>query len=604
MPSKKSFVIAAATLIIVQLLCFGPIITHVGFYLDDWATLCFLHFAPKEGDYLGLLHYYLVNDSRVLIRPLEVLHFGTIYFLAQDKPLLYHVVNLIFETICSVLFYLLLLRLTARQSIALAGALFLALYPSHDSTHYWVICSSVALSLALYLASALASVRACDLWGAVDAKKPKEALIYAALSFVFFVLSLLNYETFLPLAAVTVVICLVLTWRGQGAKKDKRLLLVQSVLAAAPPALATVLLLVFLKVIVPMMGHGYAHAIKLDPTVMLATIGRGLALNAPFEAIQFFLSQAHAALTALTSSEIIRLVALLAVAAGALVFLARGDWSQGDEASMDASVEDGGARRNIALLAPVDLIVIGLFTIFVSYTIFGLSPDYMPTYITLVNRVNTGASLGVGLVLAGLCCLWESFLRSGKNQNQNQSQGRDNKLLYVVSLTAAASCALLLFTLADWGLSKPWIVSWTTQKEVRQSLTKLPANLDKDASILLISCPRYVMWSPVFDGVWDYQNMVRITLDRPEFKANVVSERLSMTPSGIKDVSYGYECGSYPFDKLFLMVAPHPELIPVRNPAAFVELVEQRGMTFGLDKKTLSKWREQSAQTPKLDASH
>lgn len=581
MSKKKSFCLALTGLIAVQLLCFGPILTHVGFYLDDWATLCFLHFAPREGGYLGLLHYYLFNDSRVLIRPLEVLHFGTIYFFGGDKPFLYHAVNLVFEIICSALFYWLLLRLTGRRALAYIGALLLLVYPSHDSTHYWVICSSVALSLGLYLGSLAAALQARDHFAAAD---KKGALSWASGGFLLFLLSLLNYETFLPLAAVTVVICMTLTWR-EG--KDARTVLLQGALAAAPASLATAALLVFLKVIVPRLGHGYAHAIKLDPSVMFATIGRGMALNTPPEALAFFGGQAQLAVAALTSSEIIRLIALLLVSLAVLVLLARGDSAE--------SLDEKPASR----LQGADMVLVGMFTIFVSYTIFGLSPDYMPTYITLVNRVNTGAAVGVGMIVLGLL-QWAALL-AGRFA---AGKIRSDSVAYISLLGIFSTAALALFTLADWGLSRPWIVSWTTQKQVRESLLKLPADLDKTASILLISCPRYVMWSPVFDGVWDYQNMVRITLNQPDFKANVVSERLSLTPQAIKDVSYGYECGNYSFDKLFLMVAPHPELIPVRTPGAFIDMVERKGMTFGLDKKTLSKWREQSAPAPKLEASH
>ena len=94
--------------------------------------------------------------------------------------------------------------------------------------------------------------------------------------------------------------------------------------------------------------------------------------------------------------------------------------------------------------------------------------------------------------------------------------------------------------------------------------------------------------------------MVRITLDQPNFNANVVSERMSITKAGIKDISYGYECGVYPFNKLFVMVAPHPKLYPISSGVALADIVEARGLSFGLDKKTLSKWREQC----KLDTSH
>ncbi len=583
----KSLLFVITALVLIQLLCFWPIVTHVGFYLDDWATLSYLHFAPKDGGYLGLLHHYFTSDSRVLIRPIEVLHFGTIYFLSGEKPLLYHVVNLVFEAASSLLFYGVVVRLTGRTSLAFIAALFLLLYPSHDSTHYWMICSSVALSLALYLGSLQSSLQAADLYLAGD---KNASYLYQTLGLVLFFVSLLNYETFLPLASINVLAVLAVAYRQQG---DWRKSLAPALITMAFFAVAAVLFVIFLKVIVPMLGHGYAHAIKLDPQVMCSTIVRGLALNAPNEALPFFLSQAQAAAAALSSSEIIRLVALIAVASGAAFFLIGTDKKLSDIQAIQAlePLQPLQPLLSRQPLRPLDLALLGLFTIFISYTIFGLSPDYMPIYTTLVNRVNTGASLGVVLVLVALM-QWLGQIISKRHA------------LFAATLTVAAAAGVLLFSLADWGLAKPWIVSWTTQQQVRDSLAQIKGKIDPTASLLLISCPTYVMWAPVFDGVWDFQNLARITLDQPNFNANVVSGRLSVTPTAIKDVSYGYECGSYKFDKLFLMVAPHDELLRVSSPTAFIEAVEHRGMTFGLDKKTLSKWREQAAAAPKLEPSH
>jgi hypothetical protein len=71
--------IALVSLVALELLVFLPIISRVGYYLDDWATLAYLHFAPKDSLF-NFLYSYFINDGRVLIRPLEVLHYGLIYW--------------------------------------------------------------------------------------------------------------------------------------------------------------------------------------------------------------------------------------------------------------------------------------------------------------------------------------------------------------------------------------------------------------------------------------------------------------------------------------------------------------------------------------------
>ena len=580
MTSCKSLLLLLLSLILLQALCFGPIFGHVGFYLDDWATLCILHFAPKEGGFFGLLHHYLFNDSRVLIRPLEVLHYGTLYWLFGEKPLPYHISNLAFEALNSLLFYCILIRLTGRRALSYAGALVLLLYPSHDAAHYWAIASSLILSLVFYLASLRSSIKATDLY--LEGSKSKSWL-FQAFSFIFFILSLYNYENFAPFLAVSALVSLALAYRQNGRIKGA---ILQGVITAAPLAVAMGSLLFYLKAIVPKLGKGYAHAVTVDPANVIAVLSRGLCLNAPPEALQFFVGQAQTAAAALTSTEGLRLAALVAVATASIIYCLRLD--QGDPSGA------GGP----ALLKTMDLLLLGLFTVFVSYTIFGLSYDYMPTYISMVNRINIAPSVGVALVIVALAQGLEKLAAARRH-------------VYVMVMALGTAACTVLYTLTTWGLAKPWVVSWTTQKQVRDSVFSLKGKIDKDASVLLINCPRYVMWSPVFDGVWDFQNMVRITLEEPDFNASVVSERLSLTDKGLTDVSYGYKCGTYPFDKLYLMVAPHAELVPVRSGAEFVDIVGRRGMTFGLDKKSFSKWQEQAASEsaarhpgPKLEASH
>ncbi|OYV26952.1 MAG: hypothetical protein B7W98_02840, partial [Parcubacteria group bacterium 20-58-5] len=401
----------------------------------------------------------------------------TVYYLCGEKPLGYHIVNMIFEVASSLLLYKILVRLTARRAAALIGALLLLLYPSHDSTRYWVICSSVTLSLLLYLGSLQAAIVGTDCY--LSGAK-KEAIIFQLVGFLLFFLSLLNYEIFLPFAPITVLICAAMAWR-QGQK-----LILPAAFAALPLILGAVALVIYLKVLVPLLGHGYAHAISLDPKVMIATIVQGLDLSTPWQAGRFFYEQAQNAIAVLTSSEKIRLVLIASGGALAVLWLAYRDNKEPPE----------GATAGLAPLRPLDLVVMAALAVFLSYTIFGLSPDYMPTFITLVNRVNSGASIGIAIFITAL--FQALAVRVGRRGS-----------LAIAGVGALAM--LLLFTLADWGLSKPWIVSWTTQKEVRQAVRELKGKIDPQATLLLVSCPRYVMWSPVFDGVWDFQNMVRIT---------------------------------------------------------------------------------------------
>lgn len=153
------------------------------------------------------------------------------------------------------------------------------------------------------------------------------------------------------------------------------------------------------------------------------------------------------------------------------------------------------------------------------------------------------------------------------------------------------------FILANWGLSKPWILSWATQKQIQQSILGNAQNLRPGDSIVLANCPRYVMWAPLFDGVWDFQNMLQFKLNRKDISGSVVSERLKVSRAYIEDVASGYSCGAYEFGHLLVFIPAPPKLIRVESAEDFVELVEKEGMTFGLDPEMPTIWRTQLASS-------
>ena len=137
---------------------FFPGIKHVGFYLDDWVMLNTLARGPQN--FFELFNYYFSADPRVVKRPIEALHFMVMFKLFGLKPLGYHVFNLILEVLSAWLLYFCMHRLTRSMPVALVTSILFLIYPSHNSTHYWVVCSSVGMSMILYLGSLLADIEA------------------------------------------------------------------------------------------------------------------------------------------------------------------------------------------------------------------------------------------------------------------------------------------------------------------------------------------------------------------------------------------------------------------------------------------------------------
>jgi hypothetical protein len=204
-------------------------------------------------------------------------------------------------------------RISGLPSLSLAASFFFLLHPGHDASRYWVIAASLGLSMLFYLAS---------LWSALkfhDAPKSGfRRWIWLFISFLAFAAGMFNYESILPLCAMTVMIVFALRLRelsavdniaGVTLKMSGKVK--QSVLASLPHALvavlATVSLLLFLKVGVPMLGQGYDHAATLDPGLMLQTLYKGIDINLTLTPVLFYWSQAQACLADFSSSEKVRL---------------------------------------------------------------------------------------------------------------------------------------------------------------------------------------------------------------------------------------------------------------------------------------------------------
>lgn len=573
----RFFAVSLLVLTLVEMLTFLPIISKVGYYLDDWATLAFLHFAPHGDTLWGLLKDYFINDSRVLIRPVEVLHFGLIYWFCGESSYNYHLIYLFMEIVSAYLCYLIFNRLSGKPALALAASLYFLLHPGHDAGRYWVIAASLGLSTLFMQLSMYFAIKA------YDARGFAQVWAFNGLAGLAYLTGLLNYESILPLAATPVMCLFVLAYKeGSGNFVSRS---ISGVKAALPTIVLSILSVVafvgYQKVLMPYLGLGYAHAVTLDPALMVKTIATGIDINLPGHSMSFFGSQAKACLDQISRSEIWRLLAITITSALALVWFMRTGGAKSTEPEL--------ANR---YLGPWSLIVIGCISVVATYSIFGLSLDYLPTYQTIVNRINVGASFALAFAFMGV--LW--LLTPEKLGKLFKVSSRTLAITSGAAIVLLTTITLGFFALTNWGLAKPWLVSWLTQTQVRNKLIALKEQLAPDACVLLANCPRYVMWAPVYDGVWDFQNMARVMLDRDGAQGNVVSDRLQIDKDGLTDISYGFTCGKYPFSKLYVLIAPGDELVRVPDAQTFIDLVDKKGRQFGLDDKVLANWREQAAK--------
>jgi hypothetical protein len=537
-----------AFLCLVEILTFAPFLKQIGFYLDDWLMLQTLHFGPQN--IASAFANYFFNDPKVIIRPVEVLHFAPMFFLFGLKPLGYHIVNGALEILCVVLLYAAVKNFSQSRLLAFVSVAAFVSYPIRDCTHYWILCSSVALSLAFYLGSLCLSMRA------VTNRKP--ALYWLAA--VPFALSIFNYEVFLPFAAVSALSVLFICLRSMPFVPAIK----QTAHCVAPLALTVFTLVIYQRLIVPRLGLGYLHQVTIDPGQILKIIGSGTYVSSPLNAFPFLQQQVGYRLA--EPFSIGAILSLLAIFAGVFYF------------SFKLLKKEAADIKPARLF---ELVCVGGLAIVSSIAIFGLNTEYHPTLLTLVNRMFSGAAVGWGMIFAA-AALGAAHLVSKKR-------------LAVAAISAVLSGGILFFTLANWQLAQAWVVSHRVQEGLFYLVKQQKGKLRHPDTIVLTECPRYVMWSPVFDGIWDFQSMVRLALDDARIRAGVVSERLVLGRREMKDVSMGYTCAVYPYEHLKVFIPSRKAFVPAQSGQAFLNVIENSGATI-MEKGAFERWRLELAK--------
>lgn len=570
---KPAFYLALLILLsITEFLLFSKTARSAGFYLDDWSTLAALRFGPVG--LLAMCRDYCLHMPLMLIRPIQALHYPLLYHLGGLQPLTYHVSNACLDVLSAFLLGCCAVALGCGRRVALIASIFFLLLPTHDSTHYWAIASSGTLSLCLYLASLLSMLHFAH----------TRRVLYYILSLMAFTLSLFNYEICLPLFLFTAVSAAFVSCNtGAGAKlssdanpaSDGRSRLhtlpslkyvpLRTALVTVSGGIACVALYVFYRnFIAPRLGAVWLHAPHFDASVMLATLSEGFAINSPTGGFVWLFHRLCSWHAGLNADRFVAVAIVCALLTGCFLFQ---------------------RERAIPSKTLVILILAGIFEIGISYTIFGLNSEYIPTLASMVDRVNHPASIGAAIAYAATCMLAGNLVGASLKQVKATSF-----LAPLVSL----SLALLLgtfFMSCDFVMSQCWLKSAMMQRHVADCVAAHKGELSRCKSVLLVNCPRYVYSAPVFDGVWDFEKMLQVKSENHHIAGDVVSDRMVITRDGVSDISKGFDCGDFKFGSMVALVATSSELIPINSGADFVNVVEHKGMGFGIPASTLENWR-------------
>ncbi len=551
LPERKDLTVLF--LILCAHLClFLPICFQIGFYLDDWLTFWNLHFAPHN--FFDLLKASF-NDPRMVTRPVQCFYYASTYFFFGDRPLPYHLLRLALEYCGAVCLYFGIKRLSMSRFVAAASALFFLLYPSHDSTHYWIGGGlGPGFGLTLYLASFSTSMKA------LIARSNKLYILSIAL----YVLSAFCYEAFLPMLVLS--FCGVLLLSAQR-RIDSRLNTMSAVILWFMPFILFGLAEpVYQRFLLPRFTHVFLSPSTFDPAYFLNVFVQGLNVSLFAGLWSFLAERIRESIISFTQLNLFQLVSVLACSCAVLLITYQAN-------------ERIRYRR---------LFTAAIVTFFASYLTFALAEGYTPVLNTMINRVNIGASVAVSLIIA-LGIKWVL----------DHMHIRGHKTAKLTSLFISMPLVLAM-VLANLSLSSFWILSWQTQKNVRWLLSQHQSEIRDGDCILLADTNRYLNWAPVFDGTWDFQSMLRMTLNNNKISGGVVCERLQIKGEEIQDISAGFLCASYPSNKTTVFFPSQSAWLKAKNSRDFINCVESKSSHISLPPSLFENWRKGAAtQTQK-----
>ncbi len=192
---RRELALAAALLVLLGAVVYGPQVVHGGFYWDDWQNAANVHFTQHPG-LIGAFDQATerpVFGYRPVLTGLLVLEYEA---LGLHKHLFLAVAAL-FGVLCAWALYLVLRMLGLRRAEAALPAALLLVFPWCDSTRMWNTASFDALAVTFYLLGLAVAILA------LRAPPGRRRILLTAGSLVLYLLAAWTYEivTFAILAS-------------------------------------------------------------------------------------------------------------------------------------------------------------------------------------------------------------------------------------------------------------------------------------------------------------------------------------------------------------------------------------------------------------------
>ncbi|MFH2203159.1 MAG: hypothetical protein ABIJ96_08610 [Elusimicrobiota bacterium] len=503
------FIVAA------QFISFRLFIFDTGFYNDDWVSIA----RYLRADSIGGVFREFAAYKQVWTRPIGILLYPLQYTLTggAERPFAGQLILLLFDAVESVLFLLVMLRLTRSRRFSLAAALFMSLFPNRAVTHFWMVLTPQPLGHILVLTSFLLH------WDGLEARRFGRL----AAAQLCYVLGALCYES----AMLTPLLLFAAILHDQASRRELPAALWESVKRMAP------------------YGASFLLVVGWQRWGIMAFLDWENPKEIAFSASHFF--KAFGAGFECVTNRVLHICALAAPEAwrnfgasywllwGLLVIFVGEAVYRADGFADSPRVRPGRAGLMIAAL------FVG------SYAPYALSGSYMPQIFGIMSRTNgTGAWVG-GMLLAWL---FEGLLRL---------RPKSDKVRFVECVLAASIVGA--FTWTNGQAARDYAESWKLQRSVLAGIARHSPDLPDNSVVLLKGVPRQSGRAVVFDASYDFDYALRCATGRAHLSGRLMSPDTRYEADGFVLADFGFE-RKFAYDKLYFYDYPRDVLERVTPP--------------------------------------
>jgi hypothetical protein len=482
-------------------------VTRLGFYSDDWAFLRIMS-TSDDRSLLGLWHQQYRFNANLQMRPTQVVYQSVLFKLFGFAPLGYHIVNTLIITVVAVLLYWVLRELNLPRFVAIAIAAVYGLLPNYSTDRFWFAAFGYALSMAFYLLSLYADLRAVR-------SRSRSLLGWKLIALLGLLVASLGYEVVIPLLMVNVVVTWLRARRLYDAGLSGRLGRWGAILFLGSNLFVIAVLLVYKSVTAQ--GVGLAadetafHGVRLVVGAIFTNYGT-YGLGLPYALVW---SGVNANRFVLVFGLVLTLLVL-----GYQILLFRNECGFPERTAW---------RRLIA--GGLAVFALG-YAIFVSTGRIGFSST------GIFNRVAIAGALGFALsIVASLGWICTRFQSS-----------RVRSRCFAVLIAALCGAGFLINNV----LATAWVTAWNRERivlaEIQESLPVLPSHT---ALILHGVCP-YIGPAIVYESNFDLASALQLMYRDPTLKADVATDRLMIGQDGLRTQFYGFR-SMYPYSERLLL---------------------------------------------------